>query len=38
MPEFVPLRANYVAWAADPHLSAADRRSVESALKKLGGT
>ena len=38
LPEFIPLRTNYAAWAANPRLSSTDRRSVESALKKLGGT
>lgn len=35
LPVFVPLLPQYQAWAADPNLSAKDRRSVESALKTL---
>jgi hypothetical protein len=37
LPEFVPLLPNYERWAEDPKLSAKDRRSVESAAKKLKG-
>lgn len=35
LPEFVALRPLYEQWAADPALNAADRRSVESAIKVL---
>lgn len=35
LPEFAPLLPNYASWAADPNLGAADRRSVESAVKML---
>lgn len=35
LPEFAPLHANYAQWAANETLSAKDRKSVESALKKL---
>jgi 3-methyladenine DNA glycosylase AlkD len=35
LPEFVPLLPLYEEWAADPALSARDRRSVESAVKTL---
>jgi 3-methyladenine DNA glycosylase AlkD len=35
LPEFVSLLPLYERWAADPALSARDRRSVESAVKKL---
>jgi 3-methyladenine DNA glycosylase AlkD len=35
LPEFKPLLSRYEKWAADPDLSAKDRRSVESAVKKL---
>ena len=35
LPEFVPLLPRYEQWAADPALSAKDRRSVESAVKTL---
>jgi 3-methyladenine DNA glycosylase AlkD len=35
LPEFRSLLPKYEKWAADPSLSARDRRSVESAIKKL---
>jgi 3-methyladenine DNA glycosylase AlkD len=35
LPEFAPLLPRYEQWAADPALSAKDRRSVESAIKTL---
>jgi 3-methyladenine DNA glycosylase AlkD len=35
LPEFVSLLPRYERWVADPALSARDRRSVESAVKKL---
>jgi 3-methyladenine DNA glycosylase AlkD len=35
LPEFAPLFPLYEQWAADPALSAKDRRSVESAVKTL---
>lgn len=35
LPEFAPLLPLYEQWAADPSLSAKDRRSVESAVKTL---
>jgi len=35
LPEFAPLLSLYEQWAADPELSAKDRRSVASAVKKL---
>jgi 3-methyladenine DNA glycosylase AlkD len=35
LPEFLPLLPLYERWAADPALSARDRRSVESAVKTL---
>ncbi len=35
LPEFAPLLPRYEQWAADPSLSARDRRSVESAVKTL---
>jgi len=35
LPEFAPLLPLYERWAADPTLSAKDRRSVESAVKVL---
>jgi 3-methyladenine DNA glycosylase AlkD len=35
LPQFVALLPAYEAWAADPRLGAADRRSVESAVKTL---
>jgi len=35
LPEFAPLLPLYEQWAADPSLSAKDRRSVESAVKAL---
>jgi len=35
LPEFVSLLPLYQKWAADPALSAKDRRSVESAVKVL---
>jgi len=35
LPEFLALLPLYEAWAADPALSARDRRSVESAVKTL---
>ena len=35
LPEFAPLLPLYKQWAADPALSAKDRRSVESAVKTL---
>ena len=35
LPEFRPLLPSFEAWAADPTLSARDRRSVESVTKKL---
>jgi 3-methyladenine DNA glycosylase AlkD len=35
LPEFAPLLPRYERWAADPALSARDRRSVESAVKTL---
>jgi 3-methyladenine DNA glycosylase AlkD len=35
LPEFAPLVPLYEQWAADPALSAKDRRSVESAVKTL---
>ena len=37
LPEFAPLIPHYEAWLADPSLSTRDRRSVESALRRLGG-
>jgi 3-methyladenine DNA glycosylase AlkD len=37
LPEFTPLLPLYEAWAADPGLSAKDRRSVESAVRTLRG-
>ncbi len=37
LPEFEPLLPRYEQWAADPTLSAQDRRSVESAIKTLRG-
>jgi hypothetical protein len=35
LPEFVPLLAQYQAWAADPATEGRDRRSIESAVKIL---
>jgi 3-methyladenine DNA glycosylase AlkD len=35
LPDFVSLIPNFERWAADPDLSARDRKSVESALAKL---
>jgi 3-methyladenine DNA glycosylase AlkD len=35
LPEFASLLPTYEQWAADPNLSARDRRSVESAVKVL---
>jgi hypothetical protein len=35
LPEFVSLLPLYEQWAADPALSGQERRSVESAVKKL---
>ena len=35
LPQFAPLLSLYEQWAADPSLSAQDRRSVESAVKTL---
>jgi 3-methyladenine DNA glycosylase AlkD len=35
LPEFVPLLPRYEHWAADPALNSRDRRSIESAVKKL---
>jgi hypothetical protein len=35
LPEFAPLLPRYEQWAADETLSAKDRRSVASAVKKL---
>jgi hypothetical protein len=35
LPEFTPLLPLYEEWAADPSLSARERRSVESAVKAL---
>jgi len=35
LPEYTPLLPLYEQWAADPDLSAKDRRSVESAIKLL---
>jgi 3-methyladenine DNA glycosylase AlkD len=35
LPEFASLLSRYEQWAADPALSAKDRRSVESAVKTL---
>jgi hypothetical protein len=35
LPHFAPLLPQYERWAADPSLSAQDRRSVESAVKVL---
>ena len=35
LPDFVSLIPNFEEWAADPDLDARDRKSVESALKKL---
>ena len=35
LPEFAPLLPRYEHWAADPTLSAKDRRSVESAVRTL---
>jgi 3-methyladenine DNA glycosylase AlkD len=35
LPEFASLLPKYQHWAADPQLTAKDRRSVESAVKKL---
>ena len=37
LPQFAPLLPCYEQWAADPALSARDRRSVESAVKILQG-
>ncbi len=37
LPQFVPLLPRYQQWAADPSLSAKDRRSVESAVCVLQG-
>jgi 3-methyladenine DNA glycosylase AlkD len=37
LPEFASLLPLYEQWAADPALSAKDRRSVESAVKTLRG-
>jgi 3-methyladenine DNA glycosylase AlkD len=37
LPEFVSLLPKYERWAQDPTLSAKDRRSVDSAVKKLKG-
>jgi 3-methyladenine DNA glycosylase AlkD len=37
LPEFAPVLPLYEQWAADPSLSAQDRRSVESAAKTLRG-
>ena len=37
LPEFSPLLPLYERWAADPALSASERRSVESAIKTLRG-
>jgi 3-methyladenine DNA glycosylase AlkD len=37
LPEFTPLLPSYEAWAADPGLSATDRRSVQSAVGTLRG-
>jgi 3-methyladenine DNA glycosylase AlkD len=36
LPEFATLLPSYEEWAADPDLSARDRRSVESAVNTLG--
>jgi hypothetical protein len=35
LPEFAPVLPNYERWAADPALHARDRRSVDSAVKRL---
>jgi len=35
LPSFVPLLTSYERWSADPALTSKDRRSVESAVKKL---
>jgi 3-methyladenine DNA glycosylase AlkD len=35
LPEFVSLLDAYETWAADPQMTAKDRRSIESAVKKL---
>ncbi len=35
LPEFVPLLPRYTEWAADPTVSAKDRRSIESAVQIL---
>jgi hypothetical protein len=35
LPDFVTLLPLYEAWAADPTLTARDRRSVESAVRAL---
>lgn len=35
LPDLVPLRSQYEAWAQDPDLNARDLRSVESAVKTL---
>jgi 3-methyladenine DNA glycosylase AlkD len=37
LPQFEPLLPHYEQWAANPTLSAQDRRSVESALRTLRG-
>jgi len=37
LPQFASLLPLYEQWAADPELSSRDRRSVESAVKKLRG-
>jgi 3-methyladenine DNA glycosylase AlkD len=37
LPEFIPLAPAYRVWAANPALSSMDRRSIESAMKKLTG-
>ena len=37
LPQFASLLPHYEVWAADPTLGAQDRRSVESAVKKLRG-
>ena len=35
LPEFAPLLARYQKWCADPDLSTKDRKSIESAIRKL---
>lgn len=35
LPQFAPLLANYQQWCDDPNLTSKDRKSIESAVKKL---